>query len=371
MNGQWIGNYQGSNEGTLILNIDELATSYRGIAYLHEGDLQLPGTAATFTTANKEKQFEVQAQVLPISPITGMVDTWENIKNHCPPGMIFPSFADVTVKWNEDTLELSWTTDIGTFGRSSLPKSQAHAPSTLTAKKMDWATFKKHISDLDKQSFVFRGQIKPWRLRTSFHRNGRSDLMRFIHEDIQILLKHLTARTNHFFNLKNPDENGAFFNLVQHHGYPTPLLDWTYSPYVAAFFAYRGITNTFAIGDGINDYVRVHVFNHIEWKSDFAQIKDLLDPKLHFSISEFLAIDNERMIPQQALSSITNIDDIETYIQIRETVKGKTYLEAIDLPVKERRLVCEELQYMGITAGSLFPGLDGSCEELKDKLFKI
>jgi hypothetical protein len=29
----------------------------------------------------------------------------------------------------------------------------------------------------------------------------------------------------------------------------------------------------------------------------------------------------------------------------------------------------KELALMGITAGSLFPGLDGACEELRERLF--
>ena len=76
------------------------------------------------------------------------------------------------------------------------------------------------------------------------------------------------------------------------------------------------------------------------------------------------------MIPQQAVSSVTNIDDIETFIHSKET-SGKQYLRVIDLPIKERRLVMRELSTMGITAGSLFPGLDGACEELRERFFGL
>ena len=85
---------------------------------------------------------------------------------------------------------------------------------------------------------------------------------------------------------------------------------------------------------------------------------------------EFIAIDNERLIPQQSISSLTNIDDIETYIRSLETDE-RCFLQIIDLPLKERRHVMKELSMMGITAGSLFPGFDGACEELRERHFQL
>ena len=49
-----------------------------------------------------------------------------------------------------------------------------------TAFEMDWAGFMEYISSLKDCRYLFRGQNQPWRLRTSYHRNGRADLGRFL-----------------------------------------------------------------------------------------------------------------------------------------------------------------------------------------------
>jgi hypothetical protein len=137
---------------------------------------------------------------------------------------------------------------------------------------------------------------------------------------------------------------------------------------VAAFFAYRGISNQEAESAPLEANARIHIFDSIEWMNSWQPVALLTHPQLHVTVREHIAIENERMIPQQAASTITSLGDIETYIRSRESDK-KTYLRGIDLPVRERKRVIRELGYMGITASSLFRGLDDACEELKERGF--
>jgi FRG domain len=128
-----------------------------------------------------------------------------------------------------------------------------------------------------------------------------------------------------------PEQNGAFLNLVQHHGYPTPILDWTYSPFVGAFFAYRRVKNSEAARANDDEKVRIFMFDQKLWRSTFLQSIKLAPSKPHFSIMEFIAMDNERLIPQQSVSSVTNLDDVETYIRSKKPKnagfsKSLTYL---------------------------------------------
>lgn len=144
------------------------------------------------------------------------------------------------------------------------------------------------------------------------------------------------------------------------------MLDWTWSPYVAAFFAYRKIPIN--KNRSLRGKIRIYKFDIVEWNK-VPQINKLLRVRPHISVLDALAINNTRAIPQQAISTISNVDDMESHIQKVESLRWRKYLEIIDLPASERRYIMQELALMGITAGSLFPGLDGACENLKERNF--
>jgi len=372
MKGQWIGRFTGPNTGVIIINVDDRDDYYEGVAYIFVNKSK-PIRYARFRTEDKNRIFKLnKLRVDTVARDTGYIEFWEDAKKKYGEDIVFPSYVDVEGDYNEERLRIKWRTENGVESSCELPKSKSDKASELIPLPVDsWSTYKGYVATLKARRFIFRGQDKPDRLRTKFHRTGRANLERFLTEDRMTLYRHLSARTHHIFNLEKADENGAFFNLVQHHGYPTPLLDWTYSPYVAAFFAYREITNLQALEAPDTKKVRILIFDKHQWETDIEKSVMLTVPYLHVSIMEFIAINNERMIPQQAVSTVTNADDIEGYIKYTETKQKKEYLSVIDLPVRDRKLIMHDLSSMGITAGSLFPGLDGACEELKERFFDI
>ena len=364
LKGQWIGRATGDIEGVIILNVDDRGNNYSGVAFFSPDNPELPSSAAFFQTESKKKHFEFKSNLTAIDPITGLAGDWNEIQKYYP-DVIHGNEAFIKGNYISNKLQLQAVTNLGTKLVGHLEKEVVSDLSTIESETKTWEEYKKYVSGLLGKNLLFRGQQRPWSLRTSFHRKERYDLGRFVNEDIPKLHQHLSARTSHLFNRNNPDENGAFFNLVQHHGYPTPLLDWTYSPYVAAFFAFREIQKN----SKNKAFTRIFVFDNKLWQQHWKNSLMLNTAFLHLSVIEFMAIDNLRLIPQQSVTTVTNISNIEGYVKFRESTKSCKYLTAIDIPVSERNKVMQELSFMGITAGSMFPGLDGACEELKEKYF--
>jgi hypothetical protein len=188
-----------------------------------------------------------------------------------------------------------------------------------------------------------------------------------MNKDIVSLYAIVTSKTSHFFDLKDNIQYLAFWNLLQHHGYPTPLLDWTHSPYVAAYFAFREK----ALIEEEKRKIRIFMFDRAEWERDYPQLSYVVNVKPHFSILYPIALENPRALPQQAICSITTVDDVEDYIDLLGKQRGKTYLKVFELSYSERRDVLSDLRLMGVAAGSLFPGIDGACEEMKLRNFSF
>jgi hypothetical protein len=365
MKGQWLGKYEGTNSGNMMLNIDEVDSCFEGVAYLIPVNTDLPGTVAYFQTKTQDLKQSAEVSTFPIDQRNGFQTTWNKIQELFPDAT-HSDTAKATFEVDGDNFRLSASSNVGVDVRANLSRSPVDSKTKIAGEEMSWSQFKECVATLSKDGYLFRGQREPWPLCTSFHRRGRYRISEFTSKDVRQLHQRLSAITKHLFDLNIPEQNGAFFNLLQHHGYPTPLLDWSHSPFVAAFFAFRDRP----IGTKDEGRVRIYLFNNRKWTQKYPQVQNL-DPCFpHLSVMEFISIDNPRALPQQAVTTVTNIHDIESYLLQKHKESGIDFIRAIDIPASERESPMADLQFMGITAGSMFPSIDGVCEELKERNFK-
>lgn len=366
MKGQWLGTYKGTQAGTLMVNIDEVHGRYEIFAYLIPDQKTSLRKIAIISTDDTAPKQEVIAKLLPVDPKTGYSCKWSDIEgSHLRPEDYLEE-ASITLDAKENELTITEITAEDISFSSVLTKRPTSSKSRIKGTEISWRDFKLEVSKFSDGKFLFRGQEKNWPLRTSFHRGDRYRINEFINKDVRQLHQRLSAITSHYFDLNSPDQNGSFINLMQHHGYPTPLLDWTYSPYVSAFFAFRD----WSIGHDSKERTRIYIFDNEAWQKIFPQTYNLNPTFPHLSVMEFIALENPRLVPQQSVTTVTNIDDIETYILEKEKEAKDKFLYAFDIPASERAIAMHDLRIMGITAGSMFPGLDGVCEELKERNFK-
>lgn len=365
MKGQWMGSYTGTVDGRIMINIDHVDTHFEISAYLIPDNEILPPTYASIVSPNIENEFTAEAKLFPIDRRTMFVDLWENIKTSYPDDVVHSDTANVNFKLNNDYLEVKAISNIGIEVYTKIAVPSGSETSKVNKTKASWDEFKRIISKNYKSGFIFRGQTKPWKLRTAFHRQGRFRIDAFNEKDINQLYMKLGGVIDYHLDLNNPQHLGAFVNLLQHHGYPTPLLDWSHSPYVAAFFAFRDLPKNYKKRDN----VRIYIFDKDAWVRQNTYTPFLIRPYPYLSVMEFIPFNNPRVVPQQALTTVTNISDIEKYILDKESEMKCNFIRAIDIPCSERDKVMSDLKFMGITAGSMFPGIDGVCEEMKENNF--
>lgn len=283
------------------------------------------------------------------------------------PNAVVGKVLDGSYRFKEEGFEAEVRSDIGvelaigTFD----PERQKDEWSNIEPDPgvQSWSDFQERVRPLFPRRYLFRGQGKPWRLRTSFHRTRRKDLVRYWREDMPALEQNLSHLLNGSFDLTNDKHVGAFFSLVQHHGYPTPLLDWSYSAHVAAFFAFQ------KADESSEKPVRVWAFDINAWEKDFPPEFNMANSGPHITRVETLAIENPRQAAQQGVGTLTSVSDMEFFLQNRQTDNDRKYIHAFDLPASERQQALSELAMMGVTAASLFPGLDGTCEALRGRFF--
>lgn len=241
---------------------------------------------------------------------------------------------------------------------------------------LSWKEFKSYVSDVaeEDRQYIYRGQANSlWTLTSTWHRALRSSDLGSYWELLEYVHDHIATASGRAWDLSDSHDTGAFLGFLQHHGFPTPLLDWSRSPYIAAYFAFSGV-NTVAPD---SDHVTVFLLNHLTYQSEWQQSFDPHAPYQHVSVVEISAKGNQKQIIQQGLYTFANVPDQRQHIRELEaihlpdgSVRGSVpYLLEFLLPVKEAPVALRELRLMGISAMSLFPGVEGLCRGLRESLF--
>jgi len=348
--GQWLGQVFGTNSGYALLNIDRDRPSR---ASLQVDDPQQPFSAqVTFSVVG--------------STVNGTLTLFQPQGHPLPPEFRLPQTGSFSGTVKEDRLTGTWETDVETKGTFDLTRRD-----TLTTREpdqvMQWREFWSWVLEESKSnsSLISRGHASSQHpLVTSFHRTGRRNLLRYDAEDVPRLCRLIEAALNTTYDIRDPFDYGCLLNLAQHHGYPTPLLDWTESPFVAAFFAFSELPKATS-KEG--QQIRIFLFDPEGWP--FGTVQTIAEIRPSFARLELRARNNPRVLPQQSVHMFSNLVDIEGFVAVVEKQAGRRFLRRIDLPTSERSLAMRELDKMGVTAAALFPGVEGLCRSLAEKWF--
>ena len=75
MRGQWIGGYTGTNSGSAIVDVDEVADRLKGYAYMYDNNAGLPSTRADINVIKPSgNSFQGRLPLLPIDRNMGDTD---------------------------------------------------------------------------------------------------------------------------------------------------------------------------------------------------------------------------------------------------------------------------------------------------------
>jgi FRG domain len=234
-----------------------------------------------------------------------------------------------------------------------------------------WDEYLSFISDSPYQNWAFRGQRDASaplfsavsRYFMSFHVDPRA-----WPEQEKRILRIFKRKAIHFLD-NVPDRNDDFewLALMQDHGAPTRLLDFTWSPYVAAFFALHNTTKEGVIW--ACNPVEIEKMKQVDLEKPGSFRKYFLSDASSFVwLGEPYAM-NRRLIAQSGTFLVPAILDKSIEEILREYPNPKDTLIKFIVPadtIREKGM--RELYRMNITQATLFPDLDGLARSLAYEL---
>ena len=263
----------------------------------------------------------------------------------------------------------------------------------------DWQELKNWFWALGAGSdWVFRGQRdEKWdisssleRIKPAWYKGSKEDIGEFLGYSEEKLFQRFSERVEQFATLGDAAADTVLgkLALMQHHGVPTRLIDWTESPYVATFFAVEDATEeagncaVWAISSGwCQEKSAMAVRKKLKLSkeqfpngTDFSQDEILYGTIIQENVLLVAPLRplklNIRISSQQGLflcPGEINVSFMDNLKSLGEKDLPNILYKFV-FPSDMRSEILHDLFNMNIGPQTLFPGLDGFAKSIKLKM---
>lgn len=244
-----------------------------------------------------------------------------------------------------------------------------------------WKETKVYFEELltNNHRWIFRGHYKArWKLEPSLERIVSEQPLAISIEG-KIINEFMRRAHQYLKSSQLPKSLIEWIALMQHHGAPTRLLDWTKSPFVASFIAFEsaykeeGEIAVWAMDaswliDASKKKLESSncILDYKNLKKDGEFVKFInLDEQVILPIEPELM--NERLTIQQGIFLISSgkVLSFEKAMNDYQEFDSPSHIKKLVIPKSQGIECLTELNRMNISAATLFPGLDGFARSLQ------
>ena len=217
--------------------------------------------------------------------------------------------------------------------------------------------------------FIFRGHRRyDWSLLPTLGRLTENGIVstELAEKQLDLFRRAVRGRLKDTSLLVEAEQEDELWSVGQHHGLMTPLLDWTYSPYVALFFAFAKEDQQ---GEEDNHYRGVYALNK-SFVADNDQCPDirLLEPRkddhgrLVNQAGLFTFSPTDATIENKLIETISEFDEFKEAAEETEAEVLACYICKIYIKNEDREGCLRSLRRMNVHHASLFPDLIGASD---------
>jgi hypothetical protein len=242
----------------------------------------------------------------------------------------------------------------------------------------NWNEFVGLSSELD--GWAFRGQEDAsWALLSSLSRYLNSfipDRTTWRSREERAIRIFRRKAHNYLPDQRVLDNDLRCLALMQHHGAPTRLLDFTKSPFVAAFFALEG-----AVSDAAVFALNTPKLWYATPASNPGLSRDAIDPRIDGNFDRYFLQNNSdllwigepeemdrRLVAQSGTMVVPGVVDKSLDEILNEYHVGTCLIKKLVLSQIMREQAMKALYRMNITNATLFPDLDGLARSIRVEL---